>query len=1081
EESKSLIDDLKHKVSKLNEREITTESYIQDLEAKLKINSSEYKKDQETISDLRRQLIEIRDTGNNSEDIINQLETRLETRESKIEFMSKNAEKLEKALEQQKDAYSRLEENYKQEKLTNEEDKRLLMTGIEDRDRRISELEKKVEELIDEISQMKRIMDTKNISVRNYRSNSLASASSTSSDQDTPLSTPPDSNTPKSSVNYASVLGLESKLYQLQKTHEKTVSEYSEIKSKYTSCLEEIHELQEQLQEIRLNVNIVPGTSLNSAASLGEFTDKCLDSLSPFTHGTHRKAKSLSDEFKGVEKREISNTAMIQKLQIELKQLESLHEDKNQGLNAVKNEFARLEINHREALEIVEELREEIKRRDALAQVEVMSVMGSEYTYNEGGYYSTATSEVDQLEIVHRLREEVELLKDEQRRTLESISEREESEKNEVKQLETTINQLKSEMQQLLEEQALKNAETSDIASDNNDDHVKEMQLTIKSLEEQLAEVKRQIDITNTVSRLEGNDKESDKENSELRQQVEKLQNEIEAKSHTIAALLFPSIEHQNTIRRLEDELEKVREAHQQAILEKSSQLASISEEFEGEVADYSREQAYDKHVQTLEEKVKDLEAQLNKAREAQHIPTPRTSIHFDIDPTRTNIKGIEEKLDTLQQELVLKSKTIENLNDEQEIVAALQEQLFMLKSDIQHKYERIEILKRDLADKSMLQQKLREKEAEALIFKTKLMEVNKKEQESEEEIQKLKEQLNRLESGEDVNEVLQEELDRLKKEIIEVRQKESIALERFRVLKAKLGSDPEENQLQDELERLRIVEITQRERIRILESKLSEQGGHVEYDIAQLQNDLLLTKESEAAQKNKIESLEANLRKAEDRSQISAFRREINGLKAKETEQLKRIDELELQLNETCAKDLNEINKLNEELEKMRAIEREQRKNIETLETRLELVNDEDPNISSLRDQIAKLKASESDARRTVQEYESKLAAAQKEAKIFDTVKEEVKFLKELEIEQKSTIEQLQAQLHKLRTSKEVVVNELQTMKGGFNLQKDLVISLEKEVNSLREKLAEIKDNDTNSSQDLEEMTNLISRTQKE
>ncbi|CAG8677179.1 11268_t:CDS:1, partial [Scutellospora calospora] len=59
---------------------------------------------------------------------------------------------------------------------------------------------------------------------------------------------------------------------------------------------------------------------------------------------------------------------------------------------------------------------------------------------------------------------------------------------------------------------------------------------------------------------------------------------------------------------------------------------------------------------------------------------------------------------------------------------------------------------------------------------------------------------------------------------------------------------------------------------------------------------------------------------------------------------------------------------------------------------------------------------------------------------------KEEVRFLKELEIKQKSTIEQLQTQLHKLRIFKEVVVNELQTMKGGFNLQKDLVISLEKE-----------------------------------
>ncbi|CAG8494623.1 40522_t:CDS:2, partial [Gigaspora margarita] len=1083
EESKSLIDDLKYKVSKLNERETTTENYIQDLEAKIKIHSGDYKKDQETISDLRRQLIELRENGDNNENLISELESRLEARESKIELMSSNAEKLEKALNQQQDAYSKLEKMYTEEKLRNEKDKKMLMTGIEERDHRISELEKKVEELVDEISQLKRLrMD---VSYRDsltsaYR-DSLTSASSTSSYQDTLFSTPPDSNTPKSSVNYSSVLGLESKLYQLQKTHEKTVSEYSDIKSKYASCLEEIQELQVQLQRFKVKFNIIPGTPLNPIGIFDGPANIDTKSLSPPTHGTHRKAKSLSEEFKGLEKRDNSNASMVQRLQIELKQLQSLHEDKDQGLNAVKNEFARLEICHREALEIVEELREEIKRRDALAQMEVMSVLGSEYTYNE---YSTATSEIDQYEIVHRLREEVEQLKEEQRRTLESISEYDENGKSETIELESTIKELKSEMQRLLEEQTLRDSETSDNVTDNNDYQVREMQLTIKSLEEQLLEAKRQICIADAAARLEGNNNkiESDVENLELRQQVEKLQTEIEAKSHTIAALLFPSIEHQNTIRRLEDELEKVREAHQQAILEKSSQLASISSEIEGKEIDgtdsFAREQAYDKHVQTLEEKVKDLESQLNKAREAQHIPTPRASIHFDIDPTRMNISGLEEKLATLQHDLVLKSNTIENLNEEQEIVAALQEQLLILKSDIQNKYELIEILKRDLADKSMLQQKLREKEAEALIFKTKLMEVNKKEQESEDEIKKLREQINRLESGEDVNEILQDELDRLKKEIMEVREKESIALERFRVLKAKLGSDPEENHLQEELERLRIVEITQRERIAILENKLSEQGNNVDYDITQFQNNLLLAKESEAEQKNVIESLEAKLRKAEDKAQISAFRREINDLKIKETEHLKRIKELELQLNEHNSKDLKEVNKLNEELEKMRAIEREQRKHIETLETRLELVSDEDPNISSLRDQIAKLKASESDIRRTVQEYESKLITAQKEAKIFKTVKEEVKFLKELETEQKSTIEQLQAQLHKLRTSKEAAVNELQTMKGGFIIQKDLAISLESEVNSLREKLAVIKNNDTISSQDLDD---LISKTQKE
>src|SRR5205823_1327737 len=135
--------------------------------------------------------------------------------------------------------------------------------------------------------------------------------------------------------------------------------------------------------------------------------------------------------------------AMVQKLQIELKQLELLHDDKAAGLDAVKQEFARLEINHLETLEIVEELREEIKRRDALAQIEVMSVM-TEYSYTDGGY-SAATSEIDQLEIVYRLRDEVEQLKEEQRRTLNVLTNESDPKSKEILKIESSISELRVE------------------------------------------------------------------------------------------------------------------------------------------------------------------------------------------------------------------------------------------------------------------------------------------------------------------------------------------------------------------------------------------------------------------------------------------------------------------------------------------------------------------------------------------------------------------------------------------------------------------------------------------------------------
>ncbi|CAG8766769.1 5645_t:CDS:1, partial [Cetraspora pellucida] len=223
------------------------------------------------------------------------------------------------------------------------------------------------------------------------------------------------------------VATLESKLLNLQETHSKTVTEYSEIKSKYEECLSEIHELQQQLTEEKLRSDIFDSDSKSSAPSTptspttpitsksrfhnlkrninsdrmslppilnsNEPNDKC--TASP-KRANHRRAKSLTEEFKDKEKRDQTHAEIVQKLQRELKQLELLHRDKSQGLDAVKQEFARLQCTHREALEIVEELKEEIKRRDVIVQSDDISVIASEYT---DGVCSAATSELDEHEI----------------------------------------------------------------------------------------------------------------------------------------------------------------------------------------------------------------------------------------------------------------------------------------------------------------------------------------------------------------------------------------------------------------------------------------------------------------------------------------------------------------------------------------------------------------------------------------------------------------------------------------------------------------------------------------------------------
>ncbi|CAJ0632129.1 13413_t:CDS:2 [Entrophospora sp. SA101] len=1070
--NKNMITDLKNKIFKLHEREETTENYIKDLEAKVNSQDIEQKKDQEVITELKHKVYELQSNAEDSEGIIRKLEAKLLKTEQKSNNANVTLSQLEQFLQEKEEAYVSLEGRFNQEKSNDEKDTKLLLTEIEDRDKRIAELEKKVDELVNNISQLKHLKSDSSSS-----SSSPSSSLFSSSDIDTPLSTSSSLNTSISTSDYSSVSELESKLYELQKTHEDTVLEFQEIKDKYQGCLEELSELYTQLADAKmLHLNIVETTpSTPMTDTFDEPSNP--NSLSPYTRGTHRKARSLSTEIKGAEKKELTSMAMIQKLQIELRQLELLHEDKAKGLDAVRQEFARLEINHLATIEIIEELREEIKRRDALAQLEVMSVMTSEYAYTDGGF-SAATSEIDQIDIVHRLRDDVEQLKEEQRKTLDLLSKndnKEEINNDEILKIESTILQLKSEMNQFIEERDQKFDKV-------NDEAINKLKSKIKEYDEQLIqaqEAQRQIQVNQVIANLEEIDKTTttvtpeSEQASELRQQVERIQNEIEAKSHTIAALLFPSVENQNTIRRLEDELQESRDVLRLAIEERNNRLETISEDDDDEY------EIGDKHVKELESRVKDLEFQLTKAKEAQHVPTRRSSIADNMNQTYDTIEVLVRKLNELQHELLGEKS---NLADhETELFTNLRKQVDMLKTEIVQKYELIDTLKRDLADKSTIQQRLREKESEALAFRTKLMEVHKHEEVLENEIRELKARLYQLENGEDVNKVLHAELETLRKELKEVHGREVVALERLRVLKAKMGTDNEESHLQEQLEHLRSVEIAQRERILVLEGILAEQGGKVDEDLIKLRTDLAFAKDSEITYKKTIESLENKLKKAEDRSQVALLKREISVIKNKEIEQLAKIQELELKSSQQTSKDGQRVKELNEEIEKLRANEREQRKQMETLEIRLELVQDEDPNISSLRDQISSLKASETDLKRNVQELESKLLSSQKEANIFETVKEEVKLLKEIETQQKSTIEQLQSQLRKVRNTKEAAIKELQTMKGGFSLQKELVISQEEELKVLRQELAITKEKNKTSLDEFESLSKSLNEIEKQ
>ncbi|GES93100.1 P-loop containing nucleoside triphosphate hydrolase protein [Rhizophagus clarus] len=1121
EQNKNLIIDLKNKIAQYCEHEETSERYIKDLESKLEDYSEEQKRDQELINGLKNDISRLKSNGSNNEGYIQDLESRLSSGEEQLTKFNQMIERLEKRLQQRELDYVELEAKMKQ--ANTDEEKKMLLGAIDERDRRIIQLEEKVNKLIIELERLKRLkaqeFEPNNQRATHQRSASIASL--TSEDEKSFASSPiliRDGSSLKDEQDRLLAVDLEKKLIKLQQTHEKTVEEFDEIKAKYQTCLNEINELQAQLNEARMTGSemfddfryATPSTPLTPISPQSTFSMSLPQQLrfeesgkDPFDNGLtaikmrelHRKSKSLSGDIKGSERRDLAHLAIVQKLQMELKQLESLNEDKTIGLDAFKEEFARLQMSHRATLEIVEELREEIKKRDTIAQLEVMSIVSADHS---GQPNSNSTIELDELEIVSKLREEVENLKEEQRRTIEKISdfEKENGDKSkEITKIESNIKILRDELHQTIQKQNI----TNDLVITDNkaiEENVNKLQMRINELEDQLAyiqENQRLEKIAEATSKLEGKifakpgknvgmfSEEAENEIKTLRMKVEKLQVDIEAKSHTIAALLLPNDDRLNIIKKLESELHEVKQAHRLVVEEKNNKLVSdvVSDKItipdsisDGNSSD-KLEQNVDENVKALEEKVKDLELQLSKAKEINHIPSSRSSALHIVDPTQKSIEALQNQLITLQGELANKSDSIENLQDVKELVVALQSQLETLKSDLKRKYELIEILKRDLFDKGILQQKLREKEAEALMLKAQLSEVKNREENMQEQMLQIQIQLQKVENSKCTDEFLQSEINDVKKELQEVKEREFKALEYLRTLES------QESKHKQELQRLKDIEISQRERINLLEKQLSESNGNVEEDIINIKSELALAKESEAEYKLKIEELQIKLSKSE--YDFAALRSKIDLLKSKTLGKNTQIQNHENQLNVVCSStafiDSQQVNFLNKEIENLREQDAIQRNKIVILENRLKQLQ-QDETVSALKNEIIELSNAKSNLQNTIKELETKLEMSEKESNKLQDLKDEITALKDSEPIQKSIIEQSQSQIDVISREKDNVNKELENLRKEYNTQKEHIISLETELNNVKKELSEANETNSVSSKKLDDLTKLLEDT---
>ncbi|CAG8461354.1 23014_t:CDS:2, partial [Rhizophagus irregularis] len=1091
------------------------EETITSLESKLAMMNAALSHSENLLSEQESKHKEVEESNEHNKNVINSLqnyikeiETKLEKREieAKLQtsrsehpekFISETVQVLEQRLERRDMEYQELETQYNELKDLIPQETKILLEKLDDRNQRVNQLESRLNLLADELDKLKTLETTTSTTTGEDNSSSptgeqnlltivnlefkLAELQKSRENTVTELN---DVKTKyQSSLDEIQVLQsslketiprddrseittLESKFADLEKTYQKTVTELAETKFKYEECLNVIKDLQSQLDDASLAHNEMieelhsissstPATPMTPMTPITPYTDNNNPKESSSNVSSksliHRKVKSLSVDLLNSEKRDNAHAAIVEKLQFELKLFESFHKDKSQSLDAVKHELSRLELNHRETLQIVEELREEIRKRDALAKLEVKSVINSKQTSDRS---CSPTSQIDELEIVQRLRGEVEQLKEKQKLAMESIAERE----NENKKKSEVVEKLESSIRELKEQ--LRQAEERKSSTNTNEILINELQSRVKELEDKLVKA-LEFQNKNQISELDSNVQQATVEENEgvlkLREQVSKLQTDIESKSHTIAAILLPDNEHQTKIRRLEGELCEVKEALRIAIEEKNSKFSLISESssdsninsFQSDVmiseessAD-KLEQNIDENIIALEGTVKELETQLSKAKETKPISS-RTSILHDMDPTQKTVNNLEAKLDTLQKVLNKNSNNVQNLNCEQELVASLQSQLNSLKLDIRRKNELIETLKRDLVDKSTLQQMLKEKEAEITFLREQLNQIKGQDIDVQKHIKGLQEQLEKVEANNIVNKALQSELEAIGKEFKNVKGRESLTLERLRIL------DAEESKLQKDLERLRNVEISQREQISVLEAQLMEQGGQVDKDLIKLRTELALAKESEISEKKTIANLETKM-----------------------------IQDRENKLNEVQSSSSSHdesllVKRLNEEIEQLRSEKSLQHMKIQNIEMKMKHVQ-EDPINSPLKNDLVELKASEFRLQQKVHELEQQLTNAQGKYQQLQFMRNELKSLQDSESGQKMIIFQLQTQLQETKEAKETVIREWENMKDNFCAQTKLVVTLEGGLQTMMEELNMAKESHAASLKELDSMTNYL------
>ena len=378
---------LQARVQKMMDRESSTESYLHDLEAKLDGHTSGEEKNSAIVIELRKEIARVRENEASCEDYISTLEERLAEADQDVELMQREIDRLEHVVERQR-SLGKLDNllyelDHAQPGAEKADGEKELVNG------QSTERDETSASMTEETSKDVAGDDGYNTADEQVEPDHEAEEAPDMNTTPKPRSLLPPARpeqeypqqSPAQSKFVAEKLeNVTQELFDLRVEHETTVTEFDLLSAKYEESLRTLAELRDAVDEARHPTNqdnfATPAstrpTSFLEDARVSELKDgeqvsssRSLSSelfsagVSPSTTDPSEVEAPLRRSGGTDASRTLSRDEFLAQ---EVEHLKRLQVDKDRSMRELNHQYAQLQDDHQDTLDVVEELKAEVQK-----------------------------------------------------------------------------------------------------------------------------------------------------------------------------------------------------------------------------------------------------------------------------------------------------------------------------------------------------------------------------------------------------------------------------------------------------------------------------------------------------------------------------------------------------------------------------------------------------------------------------------------------------------------------------------------------------------------------------------------------